>query len=101
MAGGQDTRRARIGRAVPGFVAMRVEGNSVPRDAVRDRLLFNGLALALALAGLPLLLHRLTNSPVATSSRREPGPDRGPSVPRETDPASHSTPHDEEPSAIK
>ena len=68
LAIGRSYRKARVAKlhamlasAVPllGFAAMMVEGSSVPRGAIDDRLVFNGIALALAM--LPLIAHSMTS----------------------------------------
>jgi drug/metabolite transporter (DMT)-like permease len=50
-------RHTLLASAIPmlGFVAMMIEGNSVSRDDINDRLFFNGIALGLAM--LPLVAY--------------------------------------------
>ena len=55
-----------------GFVAMMIEGNSMSRDDINDRLFFNGIALALAM--LPLVAYGVLdylNSDEAKAARDE------------------------------
>lgn len=72
-------RRARVAKlhatlasVIPalGFVSMMVEGNSVPRDDVDFRLLFNFGALGLAM--LPLIAHAVMSDDLADDQRPPP-----------------------------
>jgi hypothetical protein len=65
-------RHATLAAIVPalGFGAMFLEGNSVPRVGVVDRMVFNGVALALAL--LPLLAHQFMRDPGADAEPPNP-----------------------------